>query len=244
MLLRQLFDSESSTYTYLLAGAGEAVLIDPVKEQLDAYLQLLDELGLRLVLALDTHTHADHITALGDLREATGCRSGFGAEQRLRQLHLRRRRAPALRRARTDRLAHARAYRRLLLLPAARRRWPAGADIHRRHPADPRHRPHRLPERRRPRPVDQPAAPAGPGGRHRGVPRPRLPRLYAFEHRRGARPQPAPAGSGRRGLRGADGRPAPAEPAPDGHRRARQPRLRPLLNQPHGRKTKVPHITN
>ncbi len=80
MLLRQLFDSESSTYTYLLADAGEAVLIDPVKEQLDAYLRLLDELGLRLVLALDTHTHADHITALGDLREATGCRSGFGAE--------------------------------------------------------------------------------------------------------------------------------------------------------------------
>lgn len=80
MLLRQLFDAESSTYTYLLADAGEAVLIDPVKEQLDAYLRLLDELGLRLVLALDTHTHADHITALGDLREATGCQSGFGAE--------------------------------------------------------------------------------------------------------------------------------------------------------------------
>lgn len=80
MLLRQLFDAESSTYTYLLADAGEAVLIDPVKEQLDAYLRLLDELGLRLVLALDTHTHADHITALGDLREATGCHSGFGVE--------------------------------------------------------------------------------------------------------------------------------------------------------------------
>ncbi|MDW3710632.1 MULTISPECIES: MBL fold metallo-hydrolase [unclassified Pseudomonas] len=80
MLLRQLFDAQSSTYTYLLADAGEAVLIDPVKEQLDAYLRLLDELGLRLVLALDTHTHADHITALGDLREATGCQSGFGAQ--------------------------------------------------------------------------------------------------------------------------------------------------------------------
>lgn len=80
MLLRQLFDAESSTYTYLLADAGEAVLIDPVKERLDDYLRLLEELGLRLVLALDTHTHADHITALGDLREATGCQSGFGAE--------------------------------------------------------------------------------------------------------------------------------------------------------------------
>lgn len=80
MLLRQLFDAQSSTYTYLLADAGEAVLIDPVKEQLEAYLRLLDELGLRLVLALDTHTHADHITALGDLREATGCQSGFGAQ--------------------------------------------------------------------------------------------------------------------------------------------------------------------
>ena len=80
MLFRQLFDSESSTYTYLLADAGQAVLIDPVKNKLDDYLRLLRELDLQLVLALDTHTHADHITALGELRTATGCRSGFGQQ--------------------------------------------------------------------------------------------------------------------------------------------------------------------
>lgn len=80
MLLRQLFDSTSHTYTYLLADQGEAVLIDPVREKLADYLQLLSELELRLVMALDTHTHADHITALGDLRERTGCRTGFGQQ--------------------------------------------------------------------------------------------------------------------------------------------------------------------
>lgn len=80
MLLRQLFDSTSSTYSYLLADQGEAVLIDPVKDKLDDYLRLLTELNLRLLLAVDSHTHADHITALGDLRSATGCRSGFGAQ--------------------------------------------------------------------------------------------------------------------------------------------------------------------
>ncbi|UVE19095.1 MBL fold metallo-hydrolase [Pseudomonas sp. LS44] len=80
MLFRQLFDATSSTYSYLLADQGEALLIDPVKDKLDDYLRLLDELQLRLVLALDTHTHADHITALGELRSATGCRSGFGAQ--------------------------------------------------------------------------------------------------------------------------------------------------------------------
>jgi glyoxylase-like metal-dependent hydrolase (beta-lactamase superfamily II) len=80
MLFRQLFDSTSSTYTYLLADAGEAVLIDPVKDKQDDYLRLLGELNLRLTLALDTHTHADHITALGDLRSATGCRCGLGEQ--------------------------------------------------------------------------------------------------------------------------------------------------------------------
>lgn len=80
MLFRQLFDTESSTYSYLLADSGEAVLIDPVKDKLDDYLRLLRELDLRLVLAIDTHTHADHITALGALRDATGCQTGFGAQ--------------------------------------------------------------------------------------------------------------------------------------------------------------------
>ena len=75
MLLRQLFDKESSTYTYLLAdpSSGEALLIDPVLENLQVYLQLLNELELNLKYALDTHCHADHITALGELRERTAC---------------------------------------------------------------------------------------------------------------------------------------------------------------------------
>lgn len=75
MIFRQFFDPVSSTYTYLLAsGRGrEAVLIDPVKEQLAHYLAAVNDLDLKLVKAIDTHTHADHITALGDLRDATGC---------------------------------------------------------------------------------------------------------------------------------------------------------------------------
>lgn len=75
MIFRQLFHRQSSTYSYLLAsGPGrEAVLIDPVKEHLPQYLQLLQELEVKLVYAIDTHTHADHITALGDLRDATAC---------------------------------------------------------------------------------------------------------------------------------------------------------------------------
>jgi sulfur dioxygenase len=80
MIQRQFFDPVSSTYTYLLAsGHGrEAVLIDPVKEQAHHYLAALDALDLRLVKAIDTHTHADHITALGDLRDATGCVTVMG----------------------------------------------------------------------------------------------------------------------------------------------------------------------
>ncbi len=82
MIFRQLFDATSSTYTYLLADSAsrEALLIDPVLEQVPAYLQLLQELDLQLVLALDTHVHADHITALGRLREATGCLSMMGQQ--------------------------------------------------------------------------------------------------------------------------------------------------------------------
>ena len=75
MLLRQFFDTASSTYTYLLAAAPgrEALLIDPVKEQVPQYLQAIRELDLKLLRAIDTHTHADHITGLGDLRDTTGC---------------------------------------------------------------------------------------------------------------------------------------------------------------------------
>lgn len=77
MLLRQLFDKESSTYTYLVADPAtkEAALIDPVAEQVDRDLQLVQELGLNLKYALDTHVHADHVTGSGLLRERTGART-------------------------------------------------------------------------------------------------------------------------------------------------------------------------
>ena len=82
MIFRQLFDHESSTYTYLLgdANSGEALLIDPVIANTDSYLSLLQQLSLTLKLCVDTHTHADHITALGALRERTGCITMMGEQ--------------------------------------------------------------------------------------------------------------------------------------------------------------------
>ncbi len=80
MLFRQLFDCDSSTYTYLVADSGKAALIDPVIGELEKYLRLLSELDLKLEFALDTHVHADHITALGQLREATGATTVMGVE--------------------------------------------------------------------------------------------------------------------------------------------------------------------
>lgn len=80
MIFRQLFDAESSTYTYLLASraGGEALIIDPVRAQLPHYLMLIEQLGVRLVTAIDTHIHADHVTSLGDLRDHFGCTTMMG----------------------------------------------------------------------------------------------------------------------------------------------------------------------
>lgn len=82
MIFRQLFDSESSTYTYLLASrrGGEALIIDPVLEKVDRYIQLLQDLDLRLIKAVDTHVHADHITGLGALRDKTRCITVMGEQ--------------------------------------------------------------------------------------------------------------------------------------------------------------------
>lgn len=82
MLFRQLYDHQSSTYSYLLADGpgGEALLIDPVREHSAQYLQLIEQLGLRLLVAVDTHTHADHVTALGTLRDASGCVTRMGEQ--------------------------------------------------------------------------------------------------------------------------------------------------------------------
>jgi sulfur dioxygenase len=81
MLFRQLFDKESSTYTYLLGdrASGTAALVDPVVDQVDRDLRLIDELGLRLVAVLDTHVHADHVTGAGTLRERTKARTHFSS---------------------------------------------------------------------------------------------------------------------------------------------------------------------
>jgi sulfur dioxygenase len=80
MLFRQLFDTNSGTYTYILASrrGGEALIIDPVLEKVDRYLQLIRELDLKLVKAVDTHLHADHITGLGALRDHTQCITVMG----------------------------------------------------------------------------------------------------------------------------------------------------------------------
>ena len=77
MIIRQLFDPDTSTYTYLLAdrATGEALLIDPVIGQLERDLKLIEELGLTLKYSMDTHVHADHITASGSLRKQTGCQT-------------------------------------------------------------------------------------------------------------------------------------------------------------------------
>src|SRR5207344_1953259 len=82
MIFRQLFDSVSGTYTYLLASrrGGEALIIDPVLEKVDRYLQLVRELDLKLVKAVDTQLHADHITGLGALRDRTHCITVMGEQ--------------------------------------------------------------------------------------------------------------------------------------------------------------------
>lgn len=82
MIFRQLFDPDSCTYTYLLGDnhRGVALLIDPVITQTDNYLRLLKQLNLTLKFCLDTHTHADHITALGSLRDSTGCITMMGKQ--------------------------------------------------------------------------------------------------------------------------------------------------------------------
>jgi len=76
MLFRQLFEPQSSAYTYLIGceGSGEALLIDPVLETVERDLKLLGELQLTLKYTIETHIHADHVTGAARLRERTGCR--------------------------------------------------------------------------------------------------------------------------------------------------------------------------
>jgi len=82
MIFRQLFDQESSTYTYLLAsGRGsEGVIIDPVLENVPQYLKLIQELDLQLLMAVDTHVHADHITGSPSLCQSSKCMYAMGQQ--------------------------------------------------------------------------------------------------------------------------------------------------------------------
>ena len=82
MLFRQLYHIGSGSYTYLVAGraGGEALIIDPVLEQVERYLTLLGELELTLAKVLDTHVHADHVSGMGALRDRTKCVTVMGRE--------------------------------------------------------------------------------------------------------------------------------------------------------------------
>ncbi len=84
MIFRQMFDQTSGTYSYLIASrrGAEALIIDPVLEKVDRYVKLLQELDLRLVKAVDTHLHADHITGLGELRDRTRCITVMGEQSK------------------------------------------------------------------------------------------------------------------------------------------------------------------
>ena len=80
MIFRQLFDAKSSTYTYIIASAKgrEAMIIDPVIENVGGYIKLLKELDLKLVKVIDTHIHADHVTGASKLRDITKCSTIMG----------------------------------------------------------------------------------------------------------------------------------------------------------------------
>ena len=80
MIFKQVFDTKTSTYTYLIASAKgrEALIIDPVLENVDEYIQLLKKLDLKLVKVIDTHIHADHVTGASKLKQATNCTTLMG----------------------------------------------------------------------------------------------------------------------------------------------------------------------
>ena len=80
MIFKQVFDSKSSTYTYLIASAKgrEALIIDPVIENVEDYIKSLTELDLKLVKVIDTHIHADHVTGASKLKDITKCSTIMG----------------------------------------------------------------------------------------------------------------------------------------------------------------------
>ena len=193
LVFRQLFDPQSSTYTYLLGdrASGAAVLIDPVFEQVRRDTALLGELGLKLVATLETHVHADHVTGAWLLKQRTGSRimlakasSAEGADRYLAQDDV-----VDVRRAAAAGARHARPYRQL---PDLRARRPQHG-VHRRLPADPRQRPDRFPAGRSGGDVPLGArADLYAARRLPAVPGARLSRADGDQRRRGAPFQPAP----------------------------------------------------
>jgi len=91
MIFNQLFDSKSSTYTYIIASnkGREALIIDPVIENTEEYLKVLKELDLKLVKVIDTHIHADHVTGLNELSKRTQCTKIMGEQSKSEVIDLR-----------------------------------------------------------------------------------------------------------------------------------------------------------
>jgi glyoxylase-like metal-dependent hydrolase (beta-lactamase superfamily II) len=147
MIFRQLFDNVSGTYSYLLASrsGGEALILDPVLEKVDRYCQLLRELDLKLVKAVDTHLHADHVTGLGELRDRTHCVTIMGEQSKADVV--------AMRVGDGDRVMIEGLSLDVMYTPGhtddSYSYLMADRVFHRRYAADPRHRPHRFPERQR-----------------------------------------------------------------------------------------------
>jgi len=194
-IFRQLFDPQSSTYTYLLGDerSREAVLIDPVYEQAARDAALVRELGLALVATLETHVHADHVTGAWLLAQRLGSKillsAAAGAEGANRLL------------AHGDRVAFGGRWLEARATPG----HTSGCmtyvldderhGIHRRRAADPRLRPHRLPAGQRPSSLSVDQDPdLHAAGRLPAVARTRLPRPDLHQRRRGEGVQSAPRG--------------------------------------------------
>ena len=228
MFFRQFLEPVSSTWTYLLAdrATGDAVIIDPVLETVDRDIQNILDLGLTLRWTLETHVHADHITAAAALKDRLGCQTGVSAHAGLDCVDR------AL--VHGDRLTfgghaltvvetpgHTLCSLSYLTDGPHRMAFTGDALLIRGCGA------HRLPKREREQALSgDPPGDLQPPRRHDRVPRPRLQRAYGLDRRRGAASEP-PVDQERGGLRRADGRAEPAAPEAHRRRRAREPTVRP-----------------
>ena len=88
LMVKQLYDRESCTYSYLLVDpeTREGAIIDPVRELFDRDMQIINELGVELLYSIETHPHADHVTSAGKIRQATGARIVFGESSGIRAI--------------------------------------------------------------------------------------------------------------------------------------------------------------